>query len=296
MAQWMRRNEHTILKRLRRREHTGKSVLIPGPAALWLRVDGPAVFPSGLVQLPVNENEDENENENAPDDFDENDPDMTIRWYGHVVALGRRSGSSRCYVTPPLRYLPCNINLIIEMLQRTLNWVGGPELAFLPSRLYLEVTDCPLGGGPRSGERCAWTCWRQNKNSYLINWLGSLIDSGLFPNGIHLSFRQHNVHAVQASRVTTRSQSYRNACVQISPDHVEILENIVNTTSLLNPERLPAWDNSRWKPIPSLHLHESEGFLLRKNESGYVTLRWQGEVADDADWSEPLQIEKFNIM
>jgi hypothetical protein len=70
----------------------------------------------------------------------------------------------------------------------------------------------------------------------------------------------------------------------------------VDTTSLLNPERLPAWDNSRWKPIPSLHLHESEGFLLRKNESGYVTLRWQGEVADDADWSEPLQIEKCNIM
>ncbi len=49
-------------------------------------------------------------------------------------------------------------------------------------------------------------CFRENKNSYVINWLGTLVERGLFPNGIYVSFlpvgHTHNEMDQVASRIS----------------------------------------------------------------------------------------------
>ena len=164
------------------------------------------------------------------------------RLHHHITLTMVHGMGTKCYVTRD--NTAGDPNLTIECLQRTLEWVEQTR-GFLPNKLCLQLDNC----------------WRENKNSYVLNWLGSLVERGLFPGGIYMSFlpvgHTHNeVDAVAA----VISIAVRRRDI-ILPAHlyallrecfheldVEIVHKVADTKTFLNPHLVDpkSWTHSRW--------------------------------------------------
>ena len=86
-----------------------------------------------------------------------------------TTSLPVRGVSTWCFVTRD--NVASDPNLIVESLQRAL--VATEEISGeLSNALHLQLDNC----------------WRENKNTVLLNWCASQTERGLFPGGIEIGF------------------------------------------------------------------------------------------------------------
>ena len=190
---------------------------------------------------------------------------------------------TKCYVSRD--NVASDPNLTIEALQRTLQWVETIR-GRLPPKLYLQVDNC----------------WRENKNCYLLNWLISLVERGLFPDGIYLSFlpvgHTHNEVDQVASRI---SIALRNRDIHTPDELVRLLKNafddmdvrfisqVADTKEFLNPQQKDSWTKSRFKRIQNVSAYRF--FKIYRNHLKHVAC--EHKVCEEQEkWSRPFYFIK----
>jgi hypothetical protein len=146
---------YKFIKKERATAHAKAAQAIERPTeVLSIAMDGTDQLPRGLPQFSVDTHDDANANDRIKFKF----------------TLARIHGLDLCCYDH-LENIQGDPNLTIEILQRTLKR-AEKLLGKLPPQLHIQVDNC----------------FRENKNSYVVNWLATLTERGLFPNGIFLSF------------------------------------------------------------------------------------------------------------
>lgn len=161
-------------------------------------------------------------------------------------------------------------NLTIEIIQRELKRTEE-ALGKLPPMLCLQLDNC----------------FRENKNSYVLNYLGWLTERGLFPGGIFVSFlpigHTHNEMDQCASTISlivrrqdifTRQQLYDRIEESCTSLRVQEIDSVADTKSFLNPGHKKAghWTTkSPWKRVHNVSAHRF--FRIIKSATGEVELR-----------------------
>ena len=199
------------------------------------------------------------------------------RLHHHLTLTMVHGMGTKCYVTRD--NIAGDPNLTIECLQRTLEWVEEVR-GTLPPQLYVQVDNC----------------WRENKNSSLVNWLASLVERGLFPGGIELGFlpvgHTHNEVDQIASRISValrRRDIHTPAQLMAMLKEcfvgldVELLTKVADTKSFLNPGQNEAWKDSRWKRHQNISDHRF--FLITKHATGDVHVCTKAQY--NGTWSRP---------
>lgn len=143
-------------------------------------------------------------------------------------------------------------NLTIECLRRTLRQVET-ERGFLPPKLFLQLDNC----------------WRENKNNLVLNWCGSLVERGLFPHGIEISFlprgHTHNEVDQVASRLSvalrrkdihTKQQLFDLVRSCYPGIELKQILDVADTKGFLNPKGKESWTGSRWKRMQNIALYQ----------------------------------------
>jgi len=163
------------------------------------------------------------------------------RLHHHLTLSMVHGMGTRCYVTRDNVY--SDPNLTIECLQRTLKWVEEARGGKLPNQLYLQLDNC----------------FRENKNSLLLNWLASLVERGLFPGGIEVGFlpvgHTHNEVDQVASRISialrrreihTPAQLFALLKECFVGLDVQLVQHVADTQSFIQAGREKSWKNSRF--------------------------------------------------
>jgi len=192
-----------------------EAVMNPG-GVLSIALDGTAQLPRGLPQFATTVHGDEK---------------SLNRLHHHFTLAVVHGMGTRCYITRD--NIASDPNLTVECLQRTLMWAEGQRGGSLPGRLYIQVDNC----------------WRENKNSVVLNWLSSLVERGLFPDGIYLSFlpvgHTHNEVDQVASRISiaVRDRDIHTPeelvkCLREAFDDmdIEVVQHVADTKQFLNPK------------------------------------------------------------
>jgi hypothetical protein len=170
--------------------------------ALSIAIDGTDQLPKGLPQFSVDTSDEANKTDRIQVKF----------------VLARVHGlATTCYDHG--ENIAGDPNLTIEIVQRSLK-IAEKRLGKLPPELYIQLDNC----------------FRENKNSYLMNYLGTLCERGLFPGGVYVSFlpkgHTHNemdqvaahhtptsthTHTVTHSHTHTHTHAHRSRPVCRSP-------------------------------------------------------------------------------
>lgn len=168
-------------------------------------------------------------------------------------------------------------NLTVEVLQRSLK-KAEQVLGKLPSTLYLQMDNC----------------FRENKNSFVVNWLGTLVERGLFPRGVFVSFlpsgHTHNECdqigsrlsvAVRKKTIYTREELYALARQCYHNIRIERIRDVADSKKYLNPDGNVAWTNSPFKRCHNINEHQHFKIAM---EMGGLTLRTRN-TCKDTHWS-----------
>ena len=200
------------------------------------------------------------------------------RLHHHLTLAVVHGHGTTCYVTKDNVF--SDPNLTIEVLQRTLNDVESAR-GYLPNALYLQLDNCS----------------RENKNSALFNWLGSLVERGLFPGGIEVGFlpvgHTHNEVDQVASRI---SIAVRHREIQTPIEMVQLLQesfsgmnvvdldNVADSKEFLNPGGAASWVRSRWKRVQGSTDHFF--FFISKDPLDNIVMATKASC-EDLHWSRP---------
>ena len=172
----------------------------------------------------------------------------------------------------------------IECLQRTLKHEEEKRGGILPKTLFLQFDNC----------------FRENKNTYMLAYLASLVERGAF-DVIYLSFHPvghtHNECDQCASRISIATHhadigcrckliNVLKGCYTPQP-HVETVENVANFQKAFNPDATPT---TRY-PSTSLmkaakNLRTVHFYMFHRNRFGRAVMREKADV-DVEQWSEP---------
>ena len=188
-----------------------------------------------------------------------------------------------CYVTRD--NVASDPNLSVECLQRSLRHAEEQLNGRLPPVLYLQLDNC----------------WRENKNRTLLNWLGSLVERGLFSEGIEVGFlpvgHTHNEVDQIASRISiaVRNRDIRTplqmmALLKESCEgmRVELLDNVADTKKFLNPRSSKTWAGSRWKNIAAVSKHQY--YRIKTDALGAVEMHTK--MSRDDRFAQPFYMLK----
>ena len=198
----------------------------------------------------------------------------------HHFALAVVHGvGTKCYVTRD--NVASDPNLTVEVLQRTLQYAEEARGGKLPPKLYLQLDNC----------------WRENKNCLVMNWIASLTERGLFPDGIYVSFlpvgHTHNEVDQVASRISiaVRNRAIHTpeellACLSEAFDDmtVEIVQHVADTKGFLNPNGQVSWTKSRFKRLQNVSAYRY--FRFHVNEVQEVEC--QTRNSQSGLWSQPF--------
>ena len=143
-------------------------------------------------------------------------------------------------------------NLTVEIIQRSLKR-AEKLLGRLPPELHIQMDNC----------------FRENKNSCVLNYLGSLCERGLFPKGAHISFlpigHTHNEMDQVASRISVpvrrkdiHSRLDLHKLLRTCYPYVRIvfLTQIADTKGWLNPGLNVNWTNSKFSRVVNVSKHQ----------------------------------------
>ncbi len=239
-----------------------KAMAIERPhEVLSFAIDGTDQLPKGLPQFRVATAEDNRATSR-----------MMVKF-----TLGRIHGlDTTCY--EHAENIAGDPNLTVEVLQRMLK-KSEQLLGKLPPELHIQLDNC----------------FRENKNSYVVNWLGTLAERGLFPKGIYVSFlpvgHTHNEMDQVASRISialrrkticTRGEMYELLKKTVSNLSVERLVLVANTKKWLNPEGNPEWTGTKFYRIHGVSDHRF--FRIRQTQTDHLELRTRKKCTDE-EWS-----------
>ena len=200
------------------------------------------------------------------------------RLHHHFTLTMVHGLGTKCYVTRD--NVASDPNLSIECIQRTLKWVEEVR-GKLPPRLYLQLDNCP----------------RENKNSYLINYMVTLAERGLFKEGIEIAFlpvgHTHNEVDQVASRISiavrgcdihTPTALYKLLEDSYEDMDVQLIQKVANSKEFLNPKQTTYWAHSRYKQVQNIS--EAFYFRLSVNERGHVQCSTKTHAREQ--WSRPF--------
>ena len=232
--------------------------------ALSIALDGTSQLPRGIPQFAHTVHGDES---------------SLNRLHHHFTLAVVHGMGTKCFITRD--NIASDPNLTVECLQRTLAWAEDQRGGRLPPKLYLQVDNC----------------WRENKNSLVVNWLSSLVERGMFPDGIYLSFlpvgHTHNEVDQVASRisvavrgrdVTTPEQLFECLDEAIDDLHVTVMQHVADTKEFLNPGKNDSWTHSRFKRIQNVS--EYRFFRVSVNVLGHVQV--VTKQCETSPWSRPF--------
>jgi hypothetical protein len=164
--------------------------------------------------------------------------------------------------------IACDPNLTIEIVQRSLKLAEG-HLGRLPPELYLQMDNC----------------FRENKNSALFNWLGTLCERGLFPKGVFISFlpkgHTHNEVdqvasrlsvAVRRKNIATRPELYSILKHCFQGVEVVRLTQVADMKSYLNPNGNPNWTQTPFTRVVNINGFRYFKIQLAKLNGGTTRL------------------------
>ena len=236
---------------------------------LSIAQDGTSQLPRGVPQFPTAIHGEEKSTERLAHKF-------TLTMVHHL--------GTRCYAVRDNVFN--DPNLTIECLQRTLKWVEESQ-GFLPPHLIVQLDNC----------------WRENKNSYVVNWLASLVERGVFAS-VELSFlpvgHTHNEVDQVASRI---SIALRHRTIATMDDlhalfaeafptmPLVVVDDVANSAEFLNPGRTKLdkkkqWSQGRWRRIQNVA--DYRFFRTSKNAAGHIECRHKASFAHE--WAHPYYL------